>query len=61
MMLVFWASVNSPTAIIVETTVTKNSSKCVLKGILIQVSDVEERKTQLFHCLPHKLNSSNFN
>jgi hypothetical protein len=38
--------------IIVKTTVITNGRKCVLKGILIQVSGVEEHTTRFFHC-PH--------
>jgi hypothetical protein len=40
---------------------TTNIPKCVLKGILIQISGVEALKTCPFHCLPHMLDSSNVN
>jgi hypothetical protein len=45
----------------VTTTVTTNISKCVLKGILIQISGMEALKTRVFHCPPHVLDNSNVN
>jgi hypothetical protein len=45
----------------VTTAVTTNIPKCVLKGILVQISGVEALKTCLLHCLPHMLDSNNVN
>jgi hypothetical protein len=45
----------------VTTEVTTNVPKCVLKGILVQISGVEALKTCLFHYPPHMLDSSNVN
>jgi hypothetical protein len=61
MMLAFRASTLSHGRVIIGTTARTNSSKCVLKGILIQVLGMTVLVTPLFHCPPHVLDSSNVN
>jgi hypothetical protein len=45
----------------VTTAVTTNISKCVLKGILVQILGVEALQICLFYCPPHMLDRNNVN
>jgi len=47
--------------VIVRTTVQTNNTKCVLKGILIEVSGLKALETCLFQPPPHMPDSTNIN
>jgi len=47
--------------VIVRTTVQTNNTKCVLKGILIEVSGLKVLETCLFQHPPHMPDSTNIN